>query len=173
MGYLTFTKSTCKEMLFVAKAVDKKHSKSELRYVYVTEEEVVATDGHRLHVYTPEVSVMEPGYYEIIKQTKTTLQLIKVTSDAYGKLGEYPDFKCMIPEASYIREFITKRNSGEEIEVVGKYAEVIRAFTDNTVDWDYFNDANCLGMYGYRYNGEDSPLVLYGENIKAALSPLK
>lgn len=52
---------------FVAKAVSKDATKENMRFVYVDEEYIVATDGHRMHYCENDAgdggTVLEPGYY--------------------------------------------------------------------------------------------------------------
>lgn len=45
-----------------AKAMSKDDVRHYLRYVYVTDEEIMATDGHRLHI-APNADNLEPGFY--------------------------------------------------------------------------------------------------------------
>ena len=48
---------------WVARAVGKKDLKEYLNYVYATETEIVATDGHRMHITRNTDSRFKPGYY--------------------------------------------------------------------------------------------------------------
>ncbi len=70
---------------WVAMAMAKNDVRHYLCYVYVTEDEIVATDGHRLHV-APNVEGLTPGYYDAAGN--------RIHAPDYAR---YPEYKRVIP----------------------------------------------------------------------------
>ena len=152
------------ELLFVCKALATKasHKSENLQYLYSTGVDIVASDGHRLHVYTPEDCPLEAGYYEIIKKTKTELILNRSDQD----LGDYPDYARVMPEAKDLQGF--KLDSS----ISGKYATVIRAMDVNTLEYSLFLDAAPL-MERYQVTDGTSPVLMTGKDVKAVVMPVR
>ncbi len=71
---------------WVAMAMAKDDVRYYLNYVYVTEDEIVATDGHRLHI-APNVEGLTPGYYDVAGN--------RIHAPDYAR---YPDFKRVQPD---------------------------------------------------------------------------
>ncbi len=71
---------------WVAMAMAKNDVRHYLNYVYVTEDEIVATDGHRLHI-APNVEGLTPGYYDAAGN--------RIHAPDYAR---YPDFKRVQPD---------------------------------------------------------------------------
>ena len=80
----------------VARAVAKKDARFWLKYIYVDDESIVATDGHRMHI-TKNLAgdKLEPGFYEILKLTKTMVWIGKTNVDAI-----YPDYRQPLKQES-------------------------------------------------------------------------
>ena len=152
-------------LLFVARAVSKDKAKYALRHIYCTGTQIVATDGHRCHVYTPEDCYLEKGYYEILKKTKTELHLLQNTDP---DLMDFPDFARIFPAEKKLQHFEEKTTVG------GRLALVIRAMGTNCVNLDYFRDsAEFRGIYSYQVTEGSDPILLRGARLQAVLMPAK
>jgi hypothetical protein len=152
-------------ILFVIKAVSKDQSRFNMTHVYCTGSMIVATDGHRLHTYTPEECPLEPGYYETVKKTKSELILNPVEIDL-----DYPDFKRITPEV--------KRQEDLQLLIVsdnGNMAKVIKSFQgDFTVDFNFLKDAvNMPGLQSFQHTEDTSPVLIQGEFTRAVVMPYK
>ena len=72
---------------FVARAIDPKHKNDNLKHLYADQDNIVGTDGCRLHLISNE-GLLESGFHQIIKKTKTEIQLLKISDNLL-----YPDYK--------------------------------------------------------------------------------
>lgn len=62
----------------------------DLEYIYATEKEVMSSNGYSAHV-VKNIGLLKPGYYKILKNTKTIIQLVQVSGD---KLS-FPDINLL------------------------------------------------------------------------------
>jgi hypothetical protein len=102
-------------LAWVARAVDMPGSGRVTDYLYSTGEEIVATNGKRMHCFSP--APLPAGYWRPIKRTKGELQLRKETDDR-----EYPPYNKLIPDITGDHETIETSLS---IDVM--FARLIRA----------------------------------------------
>lgn len=174
----TFDKTTVHtdQLLFVSAAVRKKDATREhMQHVYCDGQRIYATDGHRLHLYAPEVCPLEEGYYAINKRTKTVLQLLKI-----DETMQYPDIDRVIPSADTDQtSFEPGRNNRGEyysadkaVSEHYKLAQVLRATTGGCINTDYFRAA-CADMTDYSQEDEYSPIKLTGDKILAVIMPMR
>ena len=169
-----FNKNTkhTKELLFIAAALPTAamHKSENLEHIYSTGQKIVATDGHRLHIYTPTECPLEAGYYQVIKKTKTEIILNPVELDQ-----EYPDFERITPDREGKKDFTlyqydNGRTAAPNLE--SKYAEVIRALPSGTINIKYFQDACLNSMTSFKVTDGVSPVCLYGESLQAVVMPV-
>ena len=137
--------------------------------IYSTGDELVATDGHRLHHYKPEVCPLSEGYYQIKKRTKTVLELLKADGT---HLQDYPDFKRIMPDRTEAISFPTKCRGGKQICVEGKFAETIRTMGGGALSYGFFKDANTVEMPSYLATDGFSPVLLCGLDVTAVIMPI-
>lgn len=95
--YVYFMPATPKkpktDFQWVAQAAGKKDVRYYLNYVYVDEKNIVATDGHRLHMI-PNSDNIEPGYY------------LPNGDKAHGPdFAKYPDYEQVKPATGEIKEY--------------------------------------------------------------------
>jgi len=82
---------------FVITALNPKdqYKKAYVTKIYATDSQIMATDGKRLHVIDNDAfnePFLEPGYWEVIKNTKSEIFLIKSDDDS-----KYPNIEKVIP----------------------------------------------------------------------------
>lgn len=148
-----------KFLLFVAAAASGDHTREALTYVYSDGGRIMATDGHRLHVYAPE-ECLPAGYYEIIRKTKTEVHLNSVELDLV-----YPDVDRVIPEAV---NMVSATGSP-----CGVYAAVIRAMPTNTLEFKYFEAAFPPElMDSYQVTDGVSPVMFQGGKVLSVVMPV-
>lgn len=103
---------------WVAKAVGWKDKRQYLRFIYVTDERMIGTDGHRVHI-APNQDGLEPGYY-----------------DANGVKVHNPDF-AKFPEID--RVVPTQLTSHGRKIVKAKISDIeTGAFTSNKTVFNYY-----------------------------------
>ena len=113
---------------FVLKAVTKENASFKLNVIKIEQELIVATDGHRLHIYFPQ-GLFSSGIYKILVKTRTQIILEKV-------LGiKYPEWhQALIPKGT-IGEIKIGR-----VDSVG-YTEIVRSMSEeSTLKFEYFSD---------------------------------
>ena len=105
-----------KNMSFISEAVSKDDIRPVLTCIFVDEENIVATDSHRLHLWKDyyEKLNIEPGLYEIIKKTKSEIVLEKSKIN-----GEYPGYKTILPDMEskdtlYTQITLIENSSGDK-----------------------------------------------------------
>lgn len=149
-----------KFLLFVAAAVSKDHTREALTHVYSDGTRIMATDGHRLHVYTPDEGCLPAGYYDLLKKTKTEVHLNSVELDLV-----YPDVDRVIPKAGNMIDI--------SCSLCGVYAAVIRAMPVNTLEFKYFTDACPLElMDSYQVIDGISPVMFQGGKVLSVVMPV-
>jgi hypothetical protein len=165
---ITFDKNSkhLQPLKFVAKAVAKykgQDGRVHLNNIYCIGPEIIATDGHRCHVYTPEDNPLEAGYYEVIKNTKTELRLVRIECDS-----EYPEIKRVIPAKDGAVPFEDKSS------IYGKFAQVVRAMEQGSINTDYLADALSgePGMF-YKVTDHLSPVLFFGATTLSVVMPLR
>jgi len=155
---------------FVAKAVAKfkgQDQRDHLNNIYCDGLRIMATNGHRLHVYEqpePETPPLDPGYYEILKNTKTELRLLPVQIDQ-----EYPDIMRIMPSDEGLHSLGHTKSS-----LWGKVAEIIRSFEEGAINVDYLMDA-LIGQPAWMFKTTDhtNPILLKGGFLTAVIMPMR
>jgi len=153
---------------FVAKAVAKfkgQDQRDHLNNIYCDGLRIMATNGHRLHVYEqpePETPPLDPGYYEILKNTKTELRLLPVQIDQ-----EYPDIMRIMPSNEGLEGFDAKSS------LFGKFAQVIRSLNEGSINTDYFKAAlEGTDICMFKATDGASPILLKGGFLTAVIMPI-
>lgn len=101
--------------------------------VKVTRHWVVCTDGNRLHL-TRNRFYIEPGLYEVIKQTKTQVTLL-------GTKGEFPEYKQAMKCRSMPAARIETRDFGGSKTGYGtSIGKVMRLGDELAINIDYLQD---------------------------------
>lgn len=132
------------EMRFVCKAIISKGADTRwgMRYIRIEADHIVATDGHRLHVLYCEHS-FEQGYYEVIKNTKTKLILVKAENEI-----SFPKWQDIVPHhshsfelmsgVSYMERFTEKAIGCLAIKGIALRLEYFKPFIEMDKDWKIF-----------------------------------
>ena len=83
---------------FLASALaDKNHNYEAMQFIFNDGVKTMATDGKRLHIaYTS--SVLNPGYWKVLSNTKSSIKLIQVDSTGFT----YPNVERVIPTNCFI-----------------------------------------------------------------------
>ncbi len=83
------------QLRFAALAMAKESTRYSLNLLFISKERVVGTDGRRLHIgHFPKGNPFEPGFYDIVKFTKTKITALKVPSA--GLI--FPKYESTIPK---------------------------------------------------------------------------
>ncbi len=135
---------------WVAMAMAKDDVRYYLNYVYVTEEEIVATDGHRLHI-APNVEGLTPGYYDAAGN--------RIHAPDYAR---YPDFKRVQPDPQARgREWYDC--TMDELPLIAESAKLSRYELPTAVSNDH-NRVHINAKYVQQLFGMD-PNELIGINV--------
>jgi hypothetical protein len=139
------------KMTWLLKATDPKHKNETLRLVKVKENgEMHCTDGWRLHTYKPEQS-MEPGLYEIIKNTKKEIILSK-----FDTTMQFPDSDGVIPNTDGWEKVAFKYNEPAFVS----YTEAVRVLSKNkTINYSLFEDV--ITEVDYMVHKENEFMVVF------------
>ncbi len=149
---------------------DKGDWRAHIKYLYVTKNkdqvnEIVSTDGHRLHLYETRFEV-EPGYYDVLKNTKTSLVLVKVKDDS-----EYPDCEPIFNfgSADYSRK--DKAAGSTEESPDDFYAKLMRRTETNIINYHYIEDVlNIDESFDVWFDKKlEKPVLFKNSNKKAAV----
>lgn len=151
------------EMNFLVSALPSKGSYRSLKMgnIYSDGKTLHATDGNRLHTFTPD-SCLELGYYRLLKKSKNVVWLASEDVDIdpinYSRVlnvdKEYTDFKCPLFD--------------------GRVVEVIKSLSDGQgLNLKYLKDAidNQIVTSFHAGNNID-PTFFKGEKVKAVIMPL-
>ncbi len=157
-----------KELIFVAAAMSKDETRYALNFIYSTGERIVATDGHRCHLYAPEDCPLEEGFYKVMKRTKTVIDLLKTEVD-----GQYPDFDRIIPKDEGLVGFSTYTMEATNNAPL-KLAEVLRGMATSAISIDFFLDAiNHESISMFRSGDGFEPIKFKGGFLTAVIMPLR
>ena len=113
---------------WVLKAITREMSSFKLDVLKIEEDLIVATDGHRLHIYRTQ-GLFSAGIYQVLIKTRTKIILEKVFD------VNYPEWhQVLIPKGT-----IEEMTIGS-IDSPG-YTEIVRAMNkESTLRFDYFSD---------------------------------
>lgn len=113
-----------------------------LLYVKIEADRFLATDGHRLHMYTPgpytdlAQEIGAPGLYEVIKCTKSEV-FLESALDA----PDYPQYERVIPDTSKYLEFAESRGKTSSPVVSRLICKAARALhAERGVNYAYLKD---------------------------------
>lgn len=158
---------------WAAKAIGKNDVRNALNRLQVEDGQMVACDGHRVHVCTTD---LPNGAYD---------NQFNLIDDAYA--GKFPDWKRVIPsdrdrpgkislESVVIKERHTAipgytKNSiikGHFLDL--QFGEVVIRFNG-----EYWNDAVCMftGKAEVRYNGDNDSILITEAGKRAVVMPIR
>jgi len=94
---------------FLASALaDKNYNYEAMQFIFNDGVKTMATDGKRLHIaYTS--SILNPGYWKVLSNTKTSIKLIQVDSTSFT----YPNVERVIPTNCYITLDVPVRDANQ------------------------------------------------------------
>jgi len=124
---------------FVARALskDKTERRSHIKFLFITDDKrVLATDGKRLHTFVTAYEI-ESGFYEVVKNMKTSFIMIKSDS-----VAEYPDFEEVLDDTAHK----TLMTGADDIGVFATFAKIVRALPETeTISLDFIRDVLNFG----------------------------
>lgn len=129
---------------------------------------IVAIDGHRCHIYTPDENPLPEGYYTVQKRTKTAIHLLKNDCDM-----QYPDFNRITPDDKGSIPFsLTRKDKPKSRD--GKAAELIRSMPVNCLDLGYLIDLLSYEDFTYYRPGDGNEAIKLTSSdgkVKGVLMP--
>ena len=148
-------------LLFVAKALGKNH----LSYIHSDGVEIVATDGHRCHIYTPPADEcpLPKGFYKIIKRTKTKIDiLLEQNADLI-----FPDYKRIVPNLDGVIPFKYRST------IYNAFAQVTRALGEGALNYNYFADTIGADLdCEFKTNGQNVGVLFKWAYKTAVIMPI-
>ena len=143
---------------WVLKAVDFDPGYGLSRIISINPDGIVATDGHRLHIYTPEVTY-PMGLFKILVRQRYYL-LLGETKDA-----KFPDYKDVIPDYS---KFLKLDTHGV---TESAYAVLIKNMPQ-AVSYKYFADVGYMQTM-WVSEKEGQPVIFEDYHKKALIMPMR
>jgi len=134
-----------KSLIWVAGAVSRDDLKPALMLLKVEEKRVVATDGHKLHLWDGSFNELSPGLYCVPRRTTRRLEIYKYDGPELSGLGgTYPDIDKphLLPTYDLKKQTVegcSKSVSLYDTSIYARYAQVIRAMDPTvTINFDKF-----------------------------------
>jgi hypothetical protein len=128
---------------FVAQAVAKEPSKYASTYLQINDGTIVGTDGHRLHIAYID-HAWEPGLYEVIKNTKTKVVLLKTDEQI-----TFPKWLLIVPAYTSYFEVSDTYNGSFVVRTCGLLARHEIGIKD-----DYIKPLESVGYKWRVYFGD-------------------
>jgi len=146
---------------WVLKATGKNSYLRCLNTIQIKKETVCATDGHRLHVFFPEINYPEGLYTPLINQ-KYKLILQKKDDNE-----DFPDWESVFPQHVNFQKLELLNGN-----ISQNYTVLVRILPENiTINYDYFAD---LGNdYFTTYIYEDNKMAFVSNNKLAMIMPMR
>jgi DNA polymerase III sliding clamp (beta) subunit (PCNA family) len=108
-----------------------------LKYIKVDNDQAIATDGHRMHIYKLD-TVIPDGHYEVVTCNKKEITLLRTDDEI-----TFPDYKRVIPESGNGK---VVHINGYPDKIAQSYTTLVRAMEKNTVNYQYYTDIASAGI---------------------------
>ena len=148
---------------WVLKAITRKMSSFKLDVIKIENDLIVATDGHRLHIYRTQ-GLFSAGTYQVLVKTRTKIILEKVFD------VNYPEWRQVLS----VKGTPLKLKIGR-IDSVG-YTEIVRTMIQNeTLRFDYFSDlaSEMTKAFIPAASGEGVTFENFDGSMKALIMPMR
>jgi DNA polymerase III sliding clamp (beta) subunit (PCNA family) len=152
-------------ILWVLKARSTEESRYHLHYIASKNGELIATDGHRLHIYKPEM-IIKDGNYEVITSNKNEIILEGV------KEIEFPSWEQVFPKGKPSEEIMIECHSKD---MGSAYTRLVRKLPEpNTINLKYFEDLLCIcDRVTFSIYGENEPIKLVSGKYRGLIMPIR
>ncbi len=120
-----------------------------LQCINVLEDKIVATDGHKLHLWMGKIHNLKPGLYSVARQSKARIELYLYDGSEFG-ISAYPDYESIMPKYNLpdnpseweVEEYTKVKNIVFGGNISRNYTEVIRSMGITvTIEFDLFKNA--------------------------------
>ena len=120
---------------------------------------IVATDGHRIHIYEP-LEIYPAGIFKVFLRQRHYL--------VFAKTGDvnFPNYEAVMPDYTKFKE-LSVWGPPERV-----YAEIVRTMTEETINYNYSHDATAGMDKAYIGPGKD-PIIFEGPRKKALVMPMR
>jgi DNA polymerase III sliding clamp (beta) subunit (PCNA family) len=164
---------TFKDLSWTVRAMSKDPIKINLNAVYINAGNMVASDGHRMHL--AEINLdgtpLEEGLYEVIKNSKDQIILQEIEGEGL------PNYKQVIPEGETQKtvELVFENPRKGKANHSRTYSQTIRALKENLVlDYNLFSQAiEGMDTATFKVFTDNGPVVLKSGNKLAVIMPMK
>lgn len=149
---------------WASKILQSNHIQKSVRFLNIEMPNIVATDGHRIHIYSPNKEYPN-GLYRVLIKRKTHMCLSKIVEEI-----TYLDWKPVVPDekASYRRIQLRGNLSVD-------YTNLILAFTkiypNRTLNVNYLNDLGNGIWNAFIYEKHDG-IRFEGDRKVAVIMPV-
>lgn len=160
---------------FVSRAVTLDNSVFKLRDMYFDKPNLVATDGHRLHLFEmPEDALIPGGFYRVIRKTKSLIELGYV-----GQGQKFPEYKNILPDAASLTK-IAEGAAGGYGRIESLYATVIRGLSvhNTSLRYSYVKDLGDVAVWDVYIDqkeekGNRAGILFKSHKMKALIMPVR
>lgn len=178
------------DMRWILAAVSKEDTRFNLARLCAKPDRLEACDGHRLHIIDrpPQFYGLEPGFYEVKRNTKTQGIVLEVAPDD----SFWPDTDVVIPNKSEFIWFYSDRSGGAVgyeteresfmVERSSKYYGYVtaaaftlaRAMDSNGLNLNYLREALDIEERFDAYVTDGThPVLLANHNYRAVIMPMR
>ncbi len=148
---------------WILKAVDFDPGSPITNVLSIEKESIIATDGHRLHIYSPHspLESYPTGTFKVLLRQRYYLIL------AHTKDVKFPDYERVIPDYSKFKEFLVSGIKERD------YATIIKNMVGCAINFRYFSDLTGMDMEKIFIGGEKDPVVFEGFRKQALIMPMR
>jgi hypothetical protein len=152
-------------ILWVIKARSTEESRYGLQFITAKDGEIIATDGHRLHIYKTEM-VIKNGNYEVISSNKNEI-ILEAIKDI-----EYPKWEDVFPKDEPTKIIEIKCYSKKVSEA---YTSLVRCLPiENTVNLKYFEDLLCISnKVTFLIHKKEEPIEFRTGKYRGLIMPIR
>lgn len=139
-----------------------------MEYIKIEDNRIMASNGHLLTIADLPSGIYSPGFYVVVKNTKSIIDLIMDNDCA----GEFPNVKNII-DAEYLnqKDLMLSGYSRSSAGLTENWTKIIRNMADNvTLDFDLFKTID--GAEKVVISGAEQPIVFHGQNFKTYMMPM-
>jgi hypothetical protein len=124
---------------FVAKALRKgERGRDVLKYLFIEDNCIIATDGHRLH-FVEEVDNYLPGFYQVIQNNAKEFTAVEVEEEGF----KFPDWRKIVDQEWVVRGEVRVEGGNASGALCGIARDLL---STQTVDYNYLKDALITGL---------------------------
>jgi len=97
----------CSDLFFLSKAISDDETRYFMNFAYCEDNQIIATDGKRLHIIPNKIKMKEKHFLYVIKSTKTKFIGFEFQDDI-----TFPNYKKVLPDKENMSKILSRSYSG-------------------------------------------------------------